>query len=185
MPLFLPNLARRAVGEAERLLSSVLAPVRDHGAAVARLREDVAEQRGRADRLERRLAEQAEELAAARRQIDSLVEQLNGRLLPGIDERIHETERDLTRLATRLLRAGQDAARQQSLLAAVEQRAGDLRDRVGRLEERTGIWRELQANVARLGEDLDTVRARMTRPREAAEAGELGGNGRNGHEVHP
>ncbi|HEX2315084.1 MAG TPA: hypothetical protein VHJ17_15180 [Thermomonospora sp.] len=186
MPLILPTLARRVAGEAERLLSSLPAPGRDQRAEIARLRAEAAEQRRRADRLERRLDEQAAELAAARRQLDSLVAQLNERLLPGIDERVHEVERDVTRLATRLLRAGQEAAGREDRLSAAERRLDALRDRAARLEQRTGIWRELQANVARLGEDLDALRARVVPARRPA--GEVGGhpaNGRNDHEVLP
>jgi chromosome segregation ATPase len=201
MPPFLPALARRAAGEVERMLSSLVAQGQDFLAQgqeflaqgqeqrseIARLKAETAAQRERADRLERRLAEQSAGLAAVGRQVDSLVTELNQRLLPSVDERIHETERDLTRLATRMLQAGQEAARLQSRLSAAEQRLGDLRERAGRLEQRTGIWRELQANVARLGEDLDALRARTApRPRDAAEAaGALGGGPADAPDHHP
>ncbi|SEG80398.1 hypothetical protein SAMN04489712_11374 [Thermomonospora echinospora] len=202
MPPFLPTLARRAAGEVERLLSSLAAQGQelllqaqggDRRDEIARLRAETAAQRERADRLERLLAEQSAGLAAVERQMESLVTELNGRLLPGLDERMHETERDLARLATRMLRAGQEAVRHQSRLTAVEQRLVDLRERAGRLEQRTGIWRELQANVARLGEELDALRARGTaetaelpvledgglRGLDNGELRELDGKGRN------
>ncbi|MBA9004902.1 hypothetical protein [Thermomonospora cellulosilytica] len=186
MPPFLPALVRRAAGEIERLLSSaveqgqdMIAQAQHHRAEIDRLRAEAAAQRERADRLERALAEQSAGLEAVRRQVGALVCDLNERLLPQLDARIHESEQDVTRLATRMLRAGQEAERQQSRLAAAEQRLADLRERTGRLEQRTGIWRELQANVARLGEDLDRLRA-AGRPVDLPGAG-----GRNGHEVHP
>jgi hypothetical protein len=163
MPLFLADLARRAAQEVERALSSLLTqddrtePQENTAEEIARLKAESAAHRERADRLERQLTEQRGELA-------SLVAELNDRVLPGVDERIHETERDLTRLATRMLRADQDSTRLRSRLDTAEQRIGDLRERAGRLEQRTGLWRELQANVARLGEELDALRAR-SRPR--------------------
>lgn len=167
MPVFM-NIARWATAEAGRyasagldLLGTAVSGNRDCREAVAALTAKVRAQEERITRMEGELAAQATGLAAARAQVDSLIGQLNGQLLPGIDERIHETERDLTKLATRLVRADQDAARRESRLTAAERRVGDLRERTGRLEQRTGLWRELQANVARLGEDLDALRARL------------------------
>ncbi|ACY97550.1 MULTISPECIES: hypothetical protein [Thermomonospora] len=166
MPLSLSGLARRATGEFDRLLAALarqgqelLSPGREQRAEIVRLRAALAVQSERAERLERALAEQSAALSAVSRQLAALVAQLNEQLLPGIDERIHETERDLARLATRLLRADQEAARRHSRLETAEQRIADLRERTGRLEQRTAIWRELQADVARLGEDLDALRS--------------------------
>lgn len=148
------------------------------------LKAQMAAYGDRIDRLERALADQAAGLAAARGQITSLISQLNERLLPGIDERMDETERDLAGLATRLVRADQDTVRRESRLGTAEQRIGDLRGKVGRIEERAGLWRELQANVARLGEDIDQMRARLL-DRLLERAGEPVGNPVGDREVHP
>ncbi|TNY37077.1 hypothetical protein [Thermomonospora catenispora] len=188
MSLSFPRLARRAAGEIERLLSSVveqgqemIAQTQRHRAEIDRLRLQAAAQRERAERLERTLAEQAAELESMRRQMRALIDDLNDRLLPHLDARIHETEQDVARLATRMLRTDQRAERQESRLATAERRLADLRERIGRLEQRTGIWRELQADVARLGEDVDRLRAAASaRPGDLPDAA-----GRNGREIRP
>lgn len=190
MSLSFPRLARRAAGEFERLLSSVveqgqdmIAQTRRHRAEIDRLKAQAAAQRERADRLERALAEQAAEVESVRRQMKALITDLNDRLLPHLDARIHETEQDVARLATRLLRTDQETERQQSRLAAAEQRLADLRERLGRLEQRAGVWRGLQADVARLGEDLDRLRASSA---ASARTGELpDAAGGNGQEIRP
>ncbi|MFI0483345.1 hypothetical protein [Actinomadura sp. 9N215] len=101
------------------------------------------------------------ELRGVRGELDSLVGQLNDRLLPRIDERMDDAERDLAAVATSLIRTGRDTAGNGNRLEAAERRIADLRTKIAQLEQRTGLWRDLQANMARLGDDLDSMRARM------------------------
>lgn len=115
----------------------------------------------RVDELEGLLTQRADELAQVRRELGSLITQLNERLLPGVDERMHETERDLARLGTQQLQIKNAALQRENRLQVAEQRVTDLRAKVARLEQRGGLWRELQAVVAKLGDDVDALRARL------------------------
>lgn len=60
--------------------------------------------------LEREVRDQGTEVRAIRIELDSLVGQLNDRLLPRIDERMDDTERDLAAVATSLIRTGRETA---------------------------------------------------------------------------
>ncbi|TDC60936.1 hypothetical protein E1200_29660 [Actinomadura sp. GC306] len=166
----IPGLVRRAAAEAERRL-------RESAGLLARLGRDL-EQSAEAWRmlpsyldrlalLEQTVRDQDAELRALRAELDSLIAQLNDRVLPRIDERMDDTERDVAAVATSLIRTGRDSAVHGTRLAAAERRIGDLRTRIAQLEQRTGLWRDLQATMARFGDDLDTMRARMAlRPAE-------------------
>ncbi|MBO2451051.1 hypothetical protein J4573_28405 [Actinomadura barringtoniae] len=99
-----------------------------------------------------------------RTELDSLVTQLNERLLPRLDERMDDTERDLTVVATTLVRTGKDTAGNSTRLETVEQRLSDLRGKLSQMEQRSGLWRELQGNMARLGDDIDALRGRLDVP---------------------
>ncbi|MFG2000791.1 hypothetical protein ACGFNU_16765 [Spirillospora sp. NPDC048911] len=155
---------RRVAAEAERRL-------REGAALLARLGQDTRERPAelarlqayddRIQRLEETLKEQDAGLRGLRTELDSLVVQLNDRLLPRIDERMDDAERDLTVVATTLVRAGKDTAGNSSRLEHVEQRVADLRGKLARMEQRSGLWRELQGNMARLGDDVDALRTRM------------------------
>lgn len=174
------DLARWAAATAGRraqaglTMAATAAGLADGGALAERVRA----QDERLARLEGLLAEQAAGLDRVRAQVGSLVVQLNRQLLPVLDERINETERDLARLATRLVRGAQEAERRESRLAAAERRIGDLRERAARLEQRTGLWRELLGDVARLGEELDALRARLGEA--GAQHGQHGQHGPHG-----
>jgi chromosome segregation ATPase len=111
--------------------------------------------------VERVLEGHDRDLGALRTDLDALITQLNDRLLPRIDERMDDTERDLTALATGLVRSGREAAATRSRLETLENRVGDLRDRIVRMEQRAGLWRDLQATMARLGDDIDALRTRI------------------------
>lgn len=160
----IPGLVRRAAAEAERHL-------REGAGLLTRVGRDL-ERSARAGRLlpshterltllERTVRDQDAELRTMRTELDSLVGQLNDRLLPRIDERIDDAERDLAAVATSLIRTGRDTAGNGARLETAERRIGDLRTRIAQLEQRTGLWRDLQATMARLGDDLDAMRARM------------------------
>lgn len=168
----IPGLVRRAAAEAERHLREgvgLLARLgRDleRSAELGRLLPALTE---RLKILEETVRDQDTELRAARAELrglrtelDSLVAQLNDRLLPRIDERMDDAERDLAAVATSLIRTGRDTAGNGTRLEAAERRIGDLRTKIAQLEQRTGLWRDLQANMARLGDDLDAMRTRMT-----------------------
>ncbi|XRQ13918.1 hypothetical protein ACN3XK_24450 [Actinomadura welshii] len=166
----IPGLVRRAAAEAERHL-------REGAALLAGLGRDL-ERSAEAGRLlphyierlaavEQAVRDQDAELRALRTELDSLVGQLNDRLLPRIDERMDDTERDVAAVATSLVRTGRDTAAHGARLETAERRIADLRTKIGQLEQRTGLWRDLQATMARLGDDLDALRARTAlRPAE-------------------
>src|SRR4051812_37807633 len=167
----IPGLVRRAAAEAEhRLRAGAGLLVRlgrdlERSAELERLLPSYGE---RVRRLEDTVREQdaalrtgEEELRGLRAELDSLVGQLNDRLLPRVDERMDDTERDLAAVATSLIRTGRDTAGNGARLDVAERRLGDLRTKIAQLEQRTGLWRDLQANMARLGDDLDAMRARM------------------------
>ncbi|MEW2353964.1 hypothetical protein [Spirillospora sp. NPDC029432] len=156
-------LVRRAAAEAELRLRNGL----DLLAAIAEDRERQAERDRiaacdeRIRRLEQVIEGQGRDLRALRTELDSLVGQLNDRLLPRIDERMDDTERDLTSLATGLVRAGRETTAQRSRLETVENRVSDLRGKLARMEQRAALWRDLQATMARLGDDVDALRSRL------------------------
>ncbi|MEU5878958.1 hypothetical protein [Spirillospora sp. NPDC047279] len=171
------GLVRRVAAEAERQV---------RGGAIAlltRLGQDTRERCVSFDRLkayderlsflEETLKGQDADLRTLRTDLDSLVTQLNDRLLPHIDERMDDTERDLAVVATTLVRTGKDTAGNSGRLEHVERRVSDLRSKLARLEERSGLWRELQGNLARLGDDIDTLRARVA-ARPVAQGGDTG-----------
>ncbi|GLZ05076.1 hypothetical protein Acsp03_25420 [Actinomadura sp. NBRC 104412] len=165
MTVLFPVLIRRAAAEAERRLragAGLLAAIAGEPDRTDRdaLRRLLA-QEARIDRLERRADEHDRELRALRADLDSLIAQLNERLLPRLDERIHEAERDLTTLATGLVRTGRETAAQRSGLETVENRLSELRGKLTRMEQRAGLWRDLQANIARMGDDIDSLRSRL------------------------
>ncbi|MFI0445777.1 hypothetical protein [Actinomadura sp. 6N118] len=162
------GLVRRVAAEAERqlregaslsagLLARLGQDTRERTAELARLRAYGE----RIRLLEETLTRQDAELRGLRTELDSLVVQLNDRLLPRIDERMDDAERDLTVVATTLVRAGRDTAGHSTRLEHVEQRVADLRSRLARMEQRNGLWRELQGNMARLGDDVDALRTRV------------------------
>jgi chromosome segregation ATPase len=165
MTVLFPVLIRRAAAEAERRLragAGLLAAIA--GEPDRTDRDDLQRllaQESRLHRLERRVDEQDRELRSVRADLNSLIAELNDRLLPRIDERIDETERDLTTLATGLIRTGRESAAQRSGLETVENRVADLRERLTRMEQRAGLWRDLQANIARMGDDIDALRSRL------------------------
>ncbi|GAA4241735.1 hypothetical protein GCM10022254_71780 [Actinomadura meridiana] len=158
------GLVRRAAAEAERQLrEGVGLLVRlgrdlERSAELGRLLPSISE---RLAILEETVRGQDTELRGLRAELDSLVGQLNDRLLPRIDERMDDTERDLAAVATSLVRTGRDTAGNHTRLEVAERRIGDLRTKLAQLEQRTGLWRDLQANMARLGDDLDAMRSRM------------------------
>ncbi|MFG2015926.1 hypothetical protein [Actinomadura geliboluensis] len=160
----IPGLVRRAAAEAERHLREgvgLLAKVgRDleRSVELGRLLPALVE---RIAILEQTVRDQDAELRTVRTELDSLVGQLNDRLLPRIDERMDDTERDLAAVATSLIRTGRDTAGHGARLDTAERRLGELRTKVAQLEQRTGLWRDLQSTVARFGDDLDAMRARM------------------------
>ncbi|QXJ20389.1 hypothetical protein AGRA3207_001093 [Actinomadura graeca] len=163
----IPGLVRRAAAEAEQRLRT---GVREGSRLLARLGRDLE----RSAELERLLPSYAErirtleasvrsrdeELAALRAEVESLVAQLNERLLPRLDERMDDTERDLAAVATSLIRTGRDTAGNRARLDAAERRIGDLRTKLAQTEQRAGLWRDLQATMARLGDDVDALRVR-------------------------
>ncbi|MFI0348845.1 hypothetical protein [Actinomadura sp. 9N407] len=158
------SLVRRAAAEAEHRLRAGL----DLLAAVVEDRERQSERErlaacdARIHRLEQVIEGQDRDLRALRTELDSLVGQLNDRLLPRIDERMDDTERDLTSLATGLIRGGRESAANRSRLETAENRITDLRGKLTRMEQRAGLWRDLQATVARLGDDVDALRTRLS-----------------------
>ncbi|MCQ0014091.1 hypothetical protein [Actinomadura madurae] len=109
----IPGLVRRAAAEAERHLREgaglLVRAGRDleRSARLARLLPDYIE---RVAVLEREVRDQGTEVRAIRIELDSLVGQLNDRLLPRIDERMDDTERDLAAVATSLIRTGRETA---------------------------------------------------------------------------
>ncbi|POM23423.1 hypothetical protein BTM25_45760 [Actinomadura rubteroloni] len=166
MPV-ISGLVRRVVVEAERQvrggLDLLTRLAREHGPGADALRTLPALD-ARLARLEEALGRQDDSLRALRADLDALVTDLNRRLLPRIDERMDDTERDLAALATGLIRAGKDDFGQQSRLESLDRRLADVRNKVVQLEQRTGLWRELQATLARLGDDVDRLRGRLADP---------------------
>ncbi|GAA1552155.1 hypothetical protein GCM10009678_38820 [Actinomadura kijaniata] len=165
----LPGLVRRVVSEADRHLRGRLpATPGDLLRGLAReltrpveLERLVAAQGERIARLEERLREQDAGLRAVRAELDSLVGQLNDRLLPRLDERLDDLERDLIAVATGMIRAGKEDDAARVRLDILDRRIGDLRGRMAQTEQRAGLWRELQATLARLGDDVDALRERL------------------------
>lgn len=169
------GLVRRVAAEAERqlregaslgagLLARLGQDTRERAAELARLQAYGERIRLLEETLKRQdatLKKQDAELRSLRAELDSLVVQLNDRLLPRIDERMDDAERDLTVVATTLVRAGRDTAGNSTRLEHVEQRVADLRSQLARMEQRNGLWRELQGNMARLGDDVDALRTRI------------------------
>ncbi|GAA2611014.1 hypothetical protein SMC26_24940 [Actinomadura fulvescens] len=158
------GLVRRVAAEAEHrvrggasLLVRLGQDTRERVAELARL-QAYGE---RIQALEETVQGQGAELRGLRIELDSLVTQLNDRVLPRIDERIDDAERDLTVVATTLVRTGKDTAGNSSRLEHIDQRLADLRGRLTRMEQRSGLWRELQGNMARLGDDVDALRTRI------------------------
>ncbi|MFD0904407.1 hypothetical protein [Actinomadura sediminis] len=159
-----PGLVRSAAAEAERRL-------RGGAGLLRRLSRDLERSAGlervlpvrsaRLRALEDAVRARDAELRALRTELDSLVAQLNDRLLPRIDERIDDTERDVSAIVAGLVRTGRDTADQGTRLETADRRIDDLRARLAQLEQRTGLWRDVQANMARLGDDLDSLRARL------------------------
>ncbi|SNS29288.1 hypothetical protein [Actinomadura mexicana] len=160
----IPGLVRRAAAEVERRLregAGVLGRAGrelERSAELVRLLPSLVE---RLSILEQSARVQAAELRTIRTELDSLVAQLNDRLLPRLDERMDDTERDLAAVATSLIRTGRETAGNHTRLEAAERRVADLRAKVAALEQRTGLWRDLQSTVTRFGDDLDAMRARM------------------------
>ncbi|MBX6767350.1 MAG: hypothetical protein IRY90_09400 [Actinomadura rubrobrunea] len=152
-----PGLVRHVVAEAEHRLRQGLDLVSRLGSD--RPRWEAYEERLR--RMEQSLDAQRAELRSLRSDLDSLVAQLNDRVLPRLDERMDDTERDLAAVASGVFRQGRDSAADRTRLETIEQRVGDLRARLSRVEQRVGLWRDLQSNLARLGEDLDALRTRL------------------------
>ncbi|WP_067457456.1 hypothetical protein [Actinomadura macra] len=163
----IPGLVRRAAAEAEhqlrvgmsegmRLLARLGRDL-ERSAELGRLLPSYAE---RIRTLEETVQSRDAELTALRTELESLVAQLNDRLLPRLDERMDDTERDLAAVATSLIRTGRDTAGNRARLDAAEQRIGDLRAKLAQTEQRAGLWRDLQATLARLGDDVDALRVR-------------------------
>ncbi|WP_019634216.1 hypothetical protein [Actinomadura atramentaria] len=177
------GLVRRVADEAGRRVRDGLGLLdrltREHGPGADALRLTAAHG-DRLDRLESALGRQDAGLRALRADLDALVADVNQRLLPRIDERMDDAERDVAALATGLIRAGKDRAGHQSALDGLDRRVGDVRGRVAALEQRAGLWREVQATVARLGDDLDRLRTRLE---ATADAGQ--GAGTAGEAGHP
>jgi archaellum component FlaC len=173
MPVF-SGLVRRVVVEAERQvrggLDLLTRLTREHAPGAEALRMLPALD-ARLNSVEEALGRQDETLRALRTDLDALVTDLNRRLLPRIDERMDDTERDLAALATGLIRAGKDDAGQRSRLESLDRRLTDMRTKVVQLEQRTGLWRELQATLARLGDDVDRLRGRLDAPADPGSAG--------------
>ncbi|GAA4317747.1 hypothetical protein GCM10023178_28500 [Actinomadura luteofluorescens] len=170
----IPGLVRRAAAEVERHLregaGALVRAGRDleRSAELVRLLPVLVE---RLSILEQAVRVQDTELRTIRTELDSLVGQLNDRLLPRLDERMDDTERDLAAVATSLIRTGRDTAGNRTRLEAAEPRVAVLRSKVAALEQRTGIWRDLESTVTRFGDDLDAMRARMApRPAEPPDA---------------
>lgn len=196
MTVLVPVLIRRAAAEAERrlregagLLATIAAiagePERTETSGKERSdretgdtdRDDLQQlldHEARLQRLEQTMAVHDRDLRTLRTDLDSLVTQLNERLLPRIDERMDDTERDLTALATGLVRAGRETAGQRSALDTVEKKVADLRGRLTRMEQHAGLWRDLQANIARIGDDIDALQSRLptqtTQPAQVAQS---------------
>lgn len=160
----IPGLVRRAAAEAERRLRGGTALLCRLGRDLERsadLERLLPTHSARLRALEEAVHARDAELRAFRTELDSLVAQLNERLLPRIDERIDDTERDVSAIIAGLVRAGRDTAEQGTRLETADRRIDDLRARLAQLEQRTGLWRDVQANMARLGDDLDSLRARL------------------------
>ncbi|TDB90853.1 hypothetical protein [Actinomadura sp. 7K534] len=160
----IPGLVRRAAAEAERQLRGGAGVLARLGRDLERSAEAWRQLPAHLERvtlLEQAVRDQDAEVRALRAELDSLVGQLNDRLLPRIDERMDDNERDVAAVATSLIRTGRDSAVHGTRLTAAERRIGDLRTRIAQLEQRTGLWRDLQATMARFGDDLDAMRARM------------------------
>lgn len=159
-------LVRRVAVEAERQLRggiATLAKLVDDRERSAE-RERLKAYGERLALMEETLKGQDAGMRELRVELDSLVTQLNERLLPRLDERMDDTERDLTVVATTLVRTGKDTAGNSTRLETVEQRLSDLRGKLSQMEQRAGLWRELQGNMARLGDDIDALRGRLDVP---------------------
>ncbi|NDU75096.1 hypothetical protein GWI34_21055 [Actinomadura sp. DSM 109109] len=160
----IPGLVRRAAAEVERHLREGAGALARAGRDLERSAELIRLLPSLAERLlalEEAARARDAELRSVRAELDSLVAQLNDRLLPRLDERMDDTERDLAAVATSLIRTGRETAGHHTRLDAAERRVAELRTKVAALEQRTGLWRDLQSTVTRFGDDLDAMRARM------------------------
>ncbi|MBE1537336.1 hypothetical protein [Actinomadura algeriensis] len=160
----IPGLVRRAAAEAEHRLRGGAALLCRLGRDLERsadLERLLPAHSARLRALEDALHVRDAELRALRTELDSLVAQLNDRLLPRIDERIDDTERDVSAIMAGLVRSGRETAEHGTRLETADRRLDDLRSRLAQFEQRTGLWRDVQANMARLGDDLDSLRARL------------------------
>ncbi|MGI5208730.1 hypothetical protein ACQEU6_45085 [Spirillospora sp. CA-108201] len=160
----IPGLVRRAAAQVERHLREGAGALARAGRDLERSAELVLLLPSIAQRLsilEQAARVQDAELRTIRTELDSLVGQLNDRLLPRLDERMDDTERDLAAIASSLIRTGRETAGNGTRMEAAERRVADLRAKVAALEQRTGLWRDLQSTVTRFGDDLDAMRARM------------------------
>ncbi|WP_141584482.1 hypothetical protein [Actinomadura sp. WMMA1423] len=174
----IPGLVRRAAAEVERHLREGAGVLVRAGRDLERSAELIRLLPSFMERvliIEQAVRDQDAELRAVRAELDSLVRQLNDRLLPRLDERMDDTERDLAAVATSLIRTGRENAGNSTRLEAAERRVADLRTKIAALEQRTGLWRDLESTVSRFGDDLDAMRARMALrtaepPAEAAPA---------------
>ncbi|WP_433337206.1 hypothetical protein [Spirillospora sp. CA-294931] len=165
MTLF-SGLVRRVAAEAERPMRAGLGLLArlDGQGRIAELEAVLPALHQRIAVLEQTLRTRDAEVRELRAELASLVNQLNDRLLPRIDERMDDTERDLTMLATGQVRIGKETAANRTSLDALDHRLAELRTRLLQMEQRSGLWRELQADMARLGDDVDTLRTRVPGP---------------------
>lgn len=174
--IVIPGLVHRAAAGAEHQLREGLGLIArlgrdlERSAELGRLLPSYGE---RIRTLEEAVRVRDAEFGAVRAELDSLVAQINDRLLPRIDERMDDTERDLAAVVASLIRTGRDAAGISAALEAAERRIGDLRARITQVEQRTGLWRDLQATMASLGDDVDALRERVSL--RAAEPGHVNG----------
>ncbi|WP_018657833.1 hypothetical protein [Actinomadura flavalba] len=162
-----PGLLLRVASESERHVRDGLERLgrltREHGPG-AEARRSLALYDERLRRLESALTRQDAGLRSLRADLDLIVTDLNERLLPRLDERMDDTERDVAAITTDLLRTGRAAGDHTSRLDALDRRVSDLRTRLAGLDQRASLWRELQATLARLGDDVDTLRATLPLP---------------------
>ncbi|MBW8485623.1 hypothetical protein [Actinomadura parmotrematis] len=155
-------LVRRIVAEAERQVRGgvdLLVGLGGDRERVAELERLLGAYGERVRRLEEALHGQDAGLRRVRQNVEALVRELNERLLPRLDERMDDAERDVAALAAGVIRNGKDAAETAGRLDEAERRIGSLRTQLAQIEQRAGLWRDLQANLARLGEDVDALRA--------------------------
>ncbi|MQY09406.1 hypothetical protein [Actinomadura macrotermitis] len=158
------GLVRRVAAEAERQVRGgigLLVRLSLEHERVAELERVLPAYGERIRRLEETVRGQDAGLRALRAELDSLIAQLNDRMLPRVDERMDDIERDLAILATGLIRTGKESAESTGRLDMAERRLAELRGKLAQMEQRAGLWRELQASVAQLGDDVDALRGRL------------------------